>query len=529
MPVGGWHPGVPGGIPTNYTMFCNVRVSIPRSALVAVGDGVADDAPAIQAAINACPNGQFVYIPAGTYRLNSAIWRAGDNTGDNVQHPYSIVIRGDGPTKTRLLGYGTSGSIIELHAWGTNSQRVNISSGNVRGSTSIVIASSPSFLSNNSWVSIFHDNTEAGATNEASYMTNCTSQLVKVTNKVGTTLTISPALNAGYASDLVSVNLSPPFRCGIEDLYVERMSASGMHNIFLEGAAECWIKNVESARPIKWNVRLQSCAACEIRHSYFHDTSNGGGDSGYGVGLFQYSCNNLVEDNIFVRCRHSMILEDGGQNNVFGYNYSKDPINENQSNTDYLMGDQITHGGRPQFNLWEGNVAATIKFDCVLGSSLNNTVFRCLIQRKGLPSTYVACFAADVQKLNYNANLVGLYYEAPPSKSSATTYRWGSNQDDRSNLDPKSQSTAYLHGIFDVQTGSTTWDSTNSDHILPSSLYLGSKPSSWDSGPWPAIGPDCSPMNGGNPAMRRWTGGGGGVGPPSVVPPSAAITAIIVK
>src|SRR4051812_3188069 len=65
LPAAGWtgNVGIPGGIPTNYTQFCNVRVSIPGSTLVAVGDGVADDAPAIQAAVSLCPDNKFVYIP----------------------------------------------------------------------------------------------------------------------------------------------------------------------------------------------------------------------------------------------------------------------------------------------------------------------------------------------------------------------------------------------------------------------------------------------------------------------------------
>ena len=43
------------------------------TAYGAKGDGVADDKGAIQNAINACPAGQVVFIPPGTYRLNSEL------------------------------------------------------------------------------------------------------------------------------------------------------------------------------------------------------------------------------------------------------------------------------------------------------------------------------------------------------------------------------------------------------------------------------------------------------------------------
>src|SRR5690349_2540064 len=62
-----WHPGIPGGIP-NRTTICAKVTDPPYSAK---GDGVADDSAAIQAALDACPKGQVVLAPAGTYRLGT--------------------------------------------------------------------------------------------------------------------------------------------------------------------------------------------------------------------------------------------------------------------------------------------------------------------------------------------------------------------------------------------------------------------------------------------------------------------------
>lgn len=40
------------------------------------------------------------------------------------------------------------------------------------------------------------------------------------------------------------------------------------------------------------------------------------------------------------------------------------------------------------------------------------------------------------------------------------------------------------------------WDPNIDDHTLPFSLYLGAKPAWWgDDVPWPAIGPDLSPIS----------------------------------
>src|SRR6187549_93787 len=76
-----WAPGVPGGIPARTTICSNVV-----SNFGAFGDGVHDDAPAIQNAINACGSGGVVFIPAGTYRLNS-----------QLQISKGITLRGAGP------------------------------------------------------------------------------------------------------------------------------------------------------------------------------------------------------------------------------------------------------------------------------------------------------------------------------------------------------------------------------------------------------------------------------------------------
>ena len=61
--------GVPDGIPHRTKIFASVKDAPYR----AVGDGATDDTAAIQAAINVCPADQVVYIPAGTYRINSRL------------------------------------------------------------------------------------------------------------------------------------------------------------------------------------------------------------------------------------------------------------------------------------------------------------------------------------------------------------------------------------------------------------------------------------------------------------------------
>jgi hypothetical protein len=408
----------------------------------AAGDGVTDDSCLINYALITCPNNQWVYLPAATYRIDNTIGRTGTVPHTNVQNPFSIAIKGDGPGLTNIMFYGGAGlNAIGFSAaipFSSLAGATTIVSGDVRGSTSLGLGSLNPFITSGLWLAVLRLNSAATMGHDASYMNYCASQLVKVTNvNAGTkTITFWPALNEAYAGDRLDLSVSPPFRCGIEDLYVENRSDNGGNNILFNGGQECWVKNVESYNASRWHIDLNDSAACEVRECEIHDGWSAGGNADYGVALFQWCSQCLVEDNVFYLCRHAMDMEYGGQGNVFGYNYDCDPVNSDlgsglasELDTDYLMGDQLNHGGSMRYNLREGNVAATIKFDDELGASSLNTVFRCQIQRKGLPPCTVANFGSDIQRWNYSENLVGNVYETQPSGETWPLRRWGTDQD----------------------------------------------------------------------------------------------------
>lgn len=496
LPPGGkWRPGIPGGIPTVTSGIVNVK----EAPYYAKGDGVTDDRAAIEAALNSTAS--VVYLPAGTYLVT-----------DGIRFPLPArnkILRGAGPSKTRIVSSSavniiTISSLFGISGW------TPLTAPAARGATQITVTDTSKFTVG---MYVLLDMTNDPADALPSYMGNAEGQYLKIVSKDATRITFDSPLYIDYPlsrSPRISAFLAGAARrSGIEDLSVERRSATGLHNIVIAGAEECWVRNVESIKANKWHIRFEDAARCEVRQCLIWDGWNGGGDSSYGVGLFDHGTEHLIEDNVFHLLRHSMIIEYGGQGNVFGYNYSFNPINEGSINTDYLMGDQILHGGLPQFNLFEGNVAATIKFDNVLGGSSHNMVFRSLIQRKGLPSTYVACFAGDIQRANHFSSIVGCVYERPPEKNpSNPEYRFGSTGDNSTDPDPLSFSTAYLHGIYSMQTGLTNWVSTNPTRTLPASLYRSGPLEGWPATlPWPAIGPDLANKVGGNPAYVRWKAG----------------------
>src|SRR6266496_79845 len=118
-----WNPGIPGGIPNRTTIFANVK----NSPYNAIGDGVHDDTAAIQQAISACPTGQVVYIPPGTYRTSGSF-----NIGRFK------TVRGAGPTQTKIIDYGTS-DIFNMVSGSISWSATDITSGYTKDSTTLTL------------------------------------------------------------------------------------------------------------------------------------------------------------------------------------------------------------------------------------------------------------------------------------------------------------------------------------------------------------------------------------------------------
>ena len=65
----------------------------------------------------------------------------------------------------------------------------------------------------------------------------------------------------------------------------------------------------------------------------------------------------------------------------------------------------------------------------------------------------------------------------------------------------------YRHGNFDYITNTVAWDPTNSNHALPDSLYLSSKPAFFGANPWPWVDPVGATKLYTLPAKARWDSG----------------------
>jgi hypothetical protein len=159
--------------------------------------------------------------------------------------------------------------------------------------------------------------------------------------------------------------------CGIENISVQRMDSTDFGDNIALRAQNCWVSGVESATANSTHISVHGSDHIEIRGCYIHHAWNSGtGGHGYGVLIGHKAALCLVEDNIFNHLRHSVIFSNSVNNNVVGYNYSRDPFTtEKYLGISDWPSDMCLHGHPdslvpgPDRNLFEGNICSYMYAD----------------------------------------------------------------------------------------------------------------------------------------------------------------------
>ena len=415
------HAGVENGIP-NLPQWCDATLSIPGTTMIAVGNGTTDCTAAIQFALDHCPDGQAVYLPAGVYKVGVTVGNAG------LRITHGVVLRGHVNSKTGLpdtvltttagvhfiVGIGPSseytGNMQFPDYSGTGpydgyGPATNITADAAKGDTVIKVADTTSFPvgkivrvdQRNSPVSPYAQgdlvSTQGMQSGLATWVsrdagTRALGQLAKVTARSTAsgagTLTISPGLfyarnySGGYVPQVVTT------------MYTNFVSNAGVENVKLSWnygahvgcwplqivtANNCWAYNVEITPCDSGYVYLESSFHCEVRHCYFHDPGTSGVGEAYGVqgGSGDTLC--LVGDNAIVGTSTGVMWIEGSSGNVAAYNY----VRADQAG---IYGDNLwaefygSHAGHGMMNLWEGNIGERYSADDLMGTSSHNTIFR---------------------------------------------------------------------------------------------------------------------------------------------------------
>ena len=539
--------GIPGGIP---------NVNWPICTTISPSGG-ADDSATIQNAISSCAAGSVILLAAGTYTLHRTTTRSPpgtvcvgktDDYGSGVYEAglcltdKSIVLRGAGPNQT-LLNYGDGANIISMgrtYLSSSSIKYINITAGATKGSTSLTL-SSTSGIKTGTYLTITEANpndpfdgdplvTATGYAGSCGYCghdlpSKLMEQVDEVTAVSGNVVTLQRPLYFDYTTTPQVYVLPMIESVGLENLRVVGTAASGtaltFKNINIEACAHCWVHNVESDSAVdKANVYLSDTYGNEISNNFLNDGFNHDSGADYSLLLEFRNSEDLIQNNIIRRPRHST-PESGGAGNVYAYNYEllgymgeyPDSLPETEA-----------HGAHPFMNLWEGNVMENFEFDFTHGSSSHNTMFRNYLSMidtnpntglqmaSGLIALNVAYYS---NYENVIGNVLGPYgapcnastYETDASTPKVSGVMWqlgyyddGGGSTPSQALSNKVGNTLTRGGNFDCVSNSVIW-STNipsgsspalsylTQRVLPNSLVFSLAPTYFAAtgARWPAI------------------------------------------
>lgn len=522
--------GLPGGIPdTSAWTVQNV------TTYGAVGDGVTDCTAAIQSCLNAASTSNKIYFPTGVYLTTNTL---------TTSHK-SLEFVGDGASLSKIKNLSTVGAADIIQVGASSSFDIDsmpLTAGYTKDST-LVTASNATGFAAGDYVLIDQLNdtngtytgyavTIDGSSATATWVsrnsgTRGLGQMALVTGVSGNDITITPPLSSTLYSQLSPqicrqrANSTTKW-VGFRDLYLENAGTPGgtntLHHVELNYVANMWVTNCEFAKCGNGFLYIRHTLFGEITHNWLHHDIEDIQNRGYGIELAEQTTRILVQDNIIgPDVRSPFHAEWGANANVFGYNYCSLYKTNSASPGTCVPDYSGNHGAHPRMNLFEGNVGNAFRSDFLFGSSSHYTVFRNNFYGASLGSTNgVACVDAERSQTFYNVvgNILGntgftyTYESVWPSVASfftqyVRTLGYYSTGLTTNNGATDSATTLIWHGNYDHANNAVVWDGAISDHDIPNSMYLVSKPNWWGNLTWPPIGPDVYGMVNPIPAQIR--------------------------
>lgn len=435
-----------------------------------ISDGVtANDTPFQNALAALALQPGTVLFPPGSY-----IFRHSISLRD------SMVIKGAGTSSKLLFNLGGNAQDM-INVQGNLGSTVWPVSQHISKNDTAIYLDSATGLAVGDWVLLYGNDSSLLY---SSWAYETVGQVFRVkdiqANKIISDMPLRRSYPLSFAARLKRID--PVEAAGIQCLYIERKDSTAQQttNINFTNAVNCWVIGVESYNTNFAHIGLTRSAHITVRGNYIHHSWHyGGSGQGYGIATQYTSGDCLIENNIFVHLRHSMLLQAGANGNVFAYNYSTDPHWDEPSLPANSAGDAVCHGNYPYLNLFEGNILQNIIVDDSHGiNGPFNTFFRNRAQLWGI----VMNTTTPTDSMNFVGNEItntsfpyGNY-----SLSGTGHYQFGNN----------------VHGNI-APTGTTA--------LADNSLFLDAPPGYWMMTlSFPPVGTPYPYNTTGNPAKVRY-------------------------
>ena len=522
-PPGTWEgAGVEGGIPERSTICADVTEP-PYSADTT---GTTSAVAAIQAAIDACPDGQVVFVPEGTYLIDASL---------AIRTP--ITLRGAGVGTEFVVQTGTAIHVGGLGPWpppkANPSYSTPITGAAARASTTVDVADTTA-IEVGKMIMIDEEDDPELVWTKGDVPGRYRASMHMVEEKTPTSVTFRPPLPIDYTrSPQLSWFPDLTHDAGIEGI---RFLGSGTTpGLFIDifSAWNCWVLDCEFSDMPEKTIMVAWSGHIELRRIFMHDQANGGPNS-EGLDLLADVNWSLIVDNICVAAGFPQInIGDGGANpyysggfgNVIAYNYCVDayytdpPTAPDAGKMPSDIG--TNHSPHTQYNLVEGNVVGKFGSDAYHGSGSHTVLLRNVATGASSWTGTSNGTAVQIDRRNLYYSLVGnvlgqmgapatFEYATESGWSGTAIYRLGFPDVGNDGYSGTYPPTELLHGdggprdLYvdrnDTEVGTTlvegNWSSTSGQQDwtteprpIPDSYFLSSKPAWFGSLPWPPVDP----------------------------------------
>ena len=270
---------VPAGVSAvATTVQTKLRQTVSVKDFGAVGNGVADDTAAIQAALNS--GAKKIYAPSGTYKILSTL-----------TIPTGVSLEGDGTDQTIFDGSAatyaslTSGRHIQTEE-GTFTALPALSGNVVKGATTLTFASAPSLQVNDVFL-IYNPTDYSYSGFRAEYRAG---EYLRVASISGNTVTLQGTLADSYTAaavslyrfdDMTTCKMSNFKLIGLNDL------SNAVFGLYMNSCVDSVVDTVKVdncsytciSTSMCFNISLTNCTATEN-----FANSSGGGEYGLAIG-----------------------------------------------------------------------------------------------------------------------------------------------------------------------------------------------------------------------------------------------------
>jgi len=390
-----YEPPFTGSVATNVEAKLAQYVSVKDFG--AVGDGVADDTAAIQAAAD---TGYEIFIPRGTFRVTDSIVFPSDML---MTFDDGAEIFADTGTYTSDYVLVASGSVTAIPDLGVNADQ---------GATSLTFASGPS-LSFDDTILIFNPTNSSWSGFRPDYKAG---EFVNVEDVSGTSVALQSPLFDSYVTtdvDLYKVNY---IRANLQNPRI-RSVGSALGSIFIEYGRNVQITNPQIAENNNSCIVLSRCFEADIFGGRCVNKGDGGDDYGLSIANSQSI---TVHGGYWYGRRHG--VASGGDGNVGCVPVRNLKYIGSRISNDYASG---THAAD-----FHGNAEYCGFYDCLIQGGVspqgaNISIVNCDLY--GGISTGPVVYGAEVLGGHYKISGNRIYAQADPFTTLRGVVDFGGN------------------------------------------------------------------------------------------------------